>query len=241
MGDGTKVLHGAPDSVLRGNHRELQPVGGAHFLEDVRQVMLDGFFADCALICDFSVGAAGHHHGDDTLLACGQSESQFAACRFGRIDERTNCLDEIAHQRLAEPVSSGHDARDCLKQHLGCRVLQNHPANPQLNRLEKLDSVDGRCEQDGSHAAALSGLKLAKRLEARHSGHAGIEKEEIRSNRLNHFDDLFAAARFTNDPKSRSNIHAVHFMYDRRRNAEEVPQARPKDALRVCEHHRRRR
>src|SRR5687768_16650672 len=68
------LLHEQP--MMDGKQRQLEPVGGAHLVEDVRQVVLDRVLAQDELLGDLPVGEPRHHGGRDLELAGSESEAR---------------------------------------------------------------------------------------------------------------------------------------------------------------------
>ena len=63
-------------------HDGLDAVAEAEFLEDVRDVCLDGRLADVELCADLRVGQAGGDESEDVLLSCGELVEFFRRLGF---------------------------------------------------------------------------------------------------------------------------------------------------------------
>src|SRR6516162_3400827 len=142
----SKVASGAPADSLAGTpgssgrrqeivveckERQFQAIPNTQLIEDVRQVTLDGLFADAEGGGNVLVCAALGDESDDFQLTAGEPVG--FARRRGRLRSQfAQHLYEILDRASFQPVLSLHDRLDAGREVFGGRVLQHDAPSSEL-------------------------------------------------------------------------------------------------------------
>jgi len=82
---------------------QFDAIGGAYFVEDAGEVMLDGFFADGEPLCDLAVVPPVDDEREHFALAEREAERLPGPDAALVTAERPNDVEQIANQRLVQP------------------------------------------------------------------------------------------------------------------------------------------
>jgi hypothetical protein len=113
-------------------------------------------------------------------------------------------------------------------------TLEQHAADAELHRLQQVGSIDSAGQHDRAQIPAIR-LESAHGVQARHARHRQVEQQQIGVDGLNDADRVVSAPGFAHDLESRADVDAINLTDDRRRHRQQLPQARPKQALVVGE------
>src|SRR2546426_12460247 len=114
---GTLRRTGLPgEIVMQREQRQLEAIGHAELVEDVREVVFDRLLADRDLCRDVTVGIAAENHADDLELPRRETELFSARPRMRR-REVAQRRGEIGHAFPSYPVLAGHHGANALEQH----------------------------------------------------------------------------------------------------------------------------
>ena len=92
-----------------GEESQFEPGGDAGFVEDIREVPLDGLFADGELLGDVLVAAAFDDAGDDFEFARGEAVGLALGHSRGLLHQGVERGDQIDDALAADPVVAGED------------------------------------------------------------------------------------------------------------------------------------
>ena len=91
--------------VMHREQRELEAIGHTDFVEDVRQVVFDGLFADRESFRNLLVLIRVHDCSDDLPLACGETEiARLLARRSGGATQTADGGHQVGHALASDEI-----------------------------------------------------------------------------------------------------------------------------------------
>src|SRR5580704_6004993 len=129
--------------MIDGEKSQLKTAGDSDLGKNICEVMLNCSFADGKRLPDFAVRPAARYFCDDFPLPWSQSVILGRACPVALSQRLAKYFHEHSNTAGVQPVVSGHDASDALKEHLRSGVSQNHTVGSQLKGVDQAGLLNG--------------------------------------------------------------------------------------------------
>src|ERR1700761_9148192 len=164
--------------MSNGKQGQLQPGGNPSFVEDIRQVALNGLFADTELLGDIAIAATLYDAAHDFQLPRRQSIG--LALGYGSLlHELVQGANQVDHALAANPVISRRNRADGGREMVSQCILEDDTAGANLQRFNNLLGGDGAGQQQNLYRRRTA-HDGAHRLQAGQTRHLQIKQEDIR-------------------------------------------------------------
>ena len=215
--------------MLGGERRELDAIRHAEFLVHACEMVLHGIFRDRRRLRDFLVGVAGDDQAQYLALAPREAMRD-SVRRWRRVHQGSRGFDEVGDEAGIEPAASLEHPANRLQQDVSRGTLQHQAAHAQADRLGELGARDRPGQQDHSRSAGVA-RQLRQRGNAGHDRHADIQEHQVGVDGLKHAHGLVAIGRFGDHLEARRHCNAVNVGDHRGWGFQQLPEARPKQAI----------
>src|SRR4051794_41475301 len=117
--------HAVNEPMVGSEERQLDSIGSAKLIEDVREVGFDGVLGNRRSCGNFPVRVTSHNRSNDLdLPACETKRLRFPTSRL----DLSQVRDDSAESIVTEPIIPRHYRPDAFEQHVGRGVFQDNPA-----------------------------------------------------------------------------------------------------------------